>query len=135
VPAYGGLYNTDAENYTLLLGGGETVTLPNTMPNSETTYNPANSITVEEAGDYQLCYNMDASASLATSVTVAARQNGTPIDATSQTKSLSLSGDTAFGTCTIVTLAEGDVIDLYISSGLAATVTANNADLRLTKLS
>jgi hypothetical protein len=31
-------------------------------------------------------------------------------------------------------LAKGDVIDLYVSSGLAATVTANNADLRVTKL-
>jgi hypothetical protein len=105
------------------------------MPNNETTYTPTNSITVDQAGDYQLCYTMDASASLATSVTVAARQNSTAIPSTSQTKALSLSGDTAFGTCTIVTLAAGDVVDLYISSGLAATVTANNADLRLTKLS
>jgi hypothetical protein len=119
----------------MLLGSGQTMALPNTMPNSETTYTPDNSITVEEAGDYQICYNVDASASLATSVTVSARQNGTIIDPLSQNKTLSLSGDTAFANCAIVTLAAGDVVDLYMSSGLAATVTANNADLRLTKLS
>ncbi|MDR0896416.1 MAG: hypothetical protein LBN04_01025 [Oscillospiraceae bacterium] len=133
-PAYGGRYNPDARNYTMLLGSGQTMVLPSTMPNSETTYTPDNAITVDEAGDYQICYNVDASASLATSVTVAARQNGSAIDSLSQNKTLNLSGDTAFANCSIVTLAAGDVIDLYMSSGLAATVTANNADLRVTKL-
>jgi hypothetical protein len=93
------------------------------------TYTPGNSITITEPGDYLVSYNATSSGSLATSVTMAARKNGTPIDNLSSTKTLSLTGDTEFSGSSIVTLAPGDVLDLYVSSGLAATVTVSNVQL------
>jgi hypothetical protein len=127
--AYGGIYNTSDRNYTLLLGSGSVITQPSQMPVRNETYSPSNSITITEPGDYLVSYDATSSGSLATSVTIAARKNGTPIDNLSSTKSLSVTGDTEFSGSSIVTLAAGDVLDLYVSSGLAATVTVSNVQL------
>ncbi len=107
------------------------------MPVSNATYTPANSITVAEAGTYEINYYSNVSVALGTTVTLAIRINGTNIPSTVISRVLSVGVGSVYSGSTIVTLAAGNVIDMAISALLAVGVTLGsgvNATLSVKKL-
>ncbi len=134
--AYGGIYSNTPQTLDLSIGGTTVVPMPNAMPALNVT-NAANALTVAQAGDYEIEFKLNASASLGAAVTVAVRRNGTNIPSTVLTRTLAIGTETIYQGNTIVTLTAGDVIDLAISALLALSVTlggGTNATLSVKKL-
>lgn len=107
------------------------------MPNLNTTYTPANSITVTQAGTYEINYYSNVSVALGTTVTLAVRSNGTNIPDTVISRILSVGVGSLYSGSVIVTLPAGAVIDMAISALLAVGVTLGsgvNATLSVKKL-
>lgn len=135
--AYGGKYNTTSQTLNLGIGTQTQIPLPNNMPNSNTTYTPTNSITVTQAGTYEINYYSNVSAAVATTITLAIRNNGTNIPSTVINRALSIGVGSIYSGSVIVTLAAGDVIDMAISALLAVGVTLGtgvNSTLSVKKL-
>lgn len=135
--AYGGKYSNTAQTLNLGIGTQTQIALPNSMPNLNTTYAPANSITVTQAGTYEINYYSNVSAAIATTLTMAVRNNGTNIASTVISRVLSVGVGSIYSGSTIVTLAAGDVIDMAVSALLAVGVTLGsgvNATLSVKKL-
>lgn len=135
--AYGGKYNNTSQTLNISIGSSTQIPLANNMPNLNTTYTPANSITVAQAGTYEINYFSNVSAALGTTVTQAVRVNGTNIPSTIISRALSVGVGSTYTGSTIVTLAAGDVIDMAISALLAVGVTLGsgvNATLSVKKL-
>ena len=135
--AYGGKYSDTPQTITLGIGTQSQIALPSTMPNLNTTYTPANSITVTEAGTYEINYYSNVSVALGTTVTLAVRNNGTNIPDTVISRVLSVGVGSIYSGSVIVTLTAGDVIDMAISALLAVGVTLGsgvNATLSVKKL-
>lgn len=107
------------------------------MPNLNTTYTPANSITVAQAGTYEINYYSNVSVALGTTVTLAIRNNGVNIPDTVISRILSVGVGSIYSGSVIVTLTAGAVIDMAISALLAVGVTLGsgvNATLSVKKL-
>ena len=107
------------------------------MPSNQVTYTPANSITVVEAGIYEITYSSTLSAALGTTVTLAVRVNGTNLPETEISRVLAVGVGSLYSGNTIRTLAAGDVVDMALSALLAVGVTLGsgvNATLTLKKL-
>ena len=107
------------------------------MPNLNTTYTPANSITVAQAGTYEINYFSNVSAAVGTTVTQAVRINGTNIPSTIISRILAVGVGSTYTGSTIVTLAAGDVLDMAVSALLAVGLTLGagvNATLSIKKL-
>lgn len=135
--AYGGKYNTTSQTLNLGIGTQTQLPLPTAMPNLNTTYTPTNSITVTQAGTYEINYYSNVSAALGTTVTMAIRNNGTNIPSTVISRTLSVGVGSIYSGSTFVTLAAGDVIDIAISALLAVGVTLGtgvNTTLTVKKL-
>lgn len=62
--AYGGRFSNTSQTITLGLGTQTQIPLPTTMPNLNTTYTTANSITVNQGGVYEINYYSNISAPL-----------------------------------------------------------------------
>ena len=135
--AYGGKYNNTSQSISLAIGTATQIPLAETMPNLNTTYVTANSITVTQAGTYEINYYSNMTAAAATTVTMAVRNNGTNIPSTVISRALSVGVGSIYSGSTIVTLTAGSVIDLAMSALLAVGVTLGtglNASLTLKKL-
>ena len=135
--AYGGKYNTTPQTLNLVIGSATQVPLPTSMPNLNTTYTPANSITVAQAGSYEINFFSNASAAVATTVTQSVRINGTNIPSTVISRALSVGVSSIYSGSVIVTLAAGDVIDMALAALLAVGITLGsgvNASLSVKKL-
>jgi len=135
--AYGGKFNNTPSTINLTIGTATQIPLANNMPNLNTTYTPANSITVSQAGTYEINYFSNLSAAVATTLTFAVRNNGTNIPSTIVSRVLSVGVVSIYNGSVIVTLAAGDVIDMAISALLAVGVTLGtgvNATLSVKKL-
>ena len=135
--AYGGKYNNTPQTLNLVIGSATQIPLANAMPNLNTTYTPANSITVAQAGTYEINYFSNVSAAVGTTVTQAVRINGTNIPSTIISRALSVGVGSTYTGSTIVTLVAGDVIDMAISALLAVGLTLGsgvNATLSIKKL-
>ena len=135
--AYGGKYSNTPQTINLTIGTQTQIPLANSMPNFNTTYTPANSITVTEAGTYEINYFSNVSVALGTTLTLAVRNNGTNIPATVISRILSVGVDTIYSGSVVVTLAAGAVIDMAISALLAVGVTLGsgvNATLSVKKI-
>jgi len=135
--AYGGKYSNTPQTINLTIGGQTQIALPTSMPNLNTTYTPTNSITVGQAGTYEINYYSNVSAALGTTVTLAVRANGTNIPSTIISRVLSVGVGSVYSGSTIVTLAAGDVIDMAISALLAVGITLGsgvNATLSIKKI-
>ena len=135
--AYGGKYSDTPQTITLGIGTQSQIALPSTMPNLNTTYTPANSITVTQAGTYEINYYSNVSVALGTTVTLAVRNNGTNIPDTVISRVLSVGVGSIYSGSVIVTLTAGAVIDMAISALLAVGVTLGsgvNATLSVKKL-
>ena len=107
------------------------------MPNLNTTYTTANSITVTQAGTYEINYYSNVSLAVATTLTFAVRNNGTNIPATVISRALSANVGSIYSGSVIVTLPAGAVIDMAVSALLAVGVTLGtgvNATLSVKKL-
>jgi len=135
--AYGAKYSDTPQTLNISIGSQTQVPLANSMPNLNTTYTPANSITVAQAGTYEINYFSNLSAAVATTLTFAVRNNGTNIPSTIVSRVLSVGVGSIYNGSVIVTLAAGDVIDMAISALLAVGVTLGtgvNATLSVKKL-
>ncbi len=97
--------------------------IASTMPLKNVTYTPANSITVTNAGVYEINYYTNVSAALGTTVTLAVRRNGTDIPQATLSRVLSVGVGSLYNGSFIITLSAGDVIDMAISALLAVGVT------------
>ena len=117
--AYGGKYNDTPQTLNLVIGSASQIPLTNSMPNLNTTYTPVNSITVAQAGTYEINYFSNVSAAIGTTVTQAVRVNGTNIPSTEISRVLAVGVGSTYTGSTIVTLAAGDVIDMAVSALLA----------------
>ena len=135
--AYGGKYNNTPSTLNLIIGSATQIPLANAMPNLNTTYTPANSITVAQAGTYEINYFSNVSAAVGTTVTQAVRVNGTNIPSTIISRVLAVGVTSTYTGSTIVTLAAGDVLDMAVSALLAVGLTLGsgvNATLSIKKL-
>lgn len=135
--AYGGIYSDTPATLNLALGSSTQIPLPTTMPNLDTTYTPANSITVGEAGTYEINYFSNVSVAVGTTLTQAVRINGTNIPSTVISRILSVGVGSIYSGSVIVTLTAGDVIDMALSALLAVGVTLGsgvNASLTVKKI-
>lgn len=135
--AYGGKYSNTPQTINLTIGAQTQIPLANSMPNFNTTYTPANSITVTEAGTYEINYFSNVSVALGTTLTLAVRNNGTNIPATVISRILSVGVDSIYSGSVVVTLPAGAVIDMAISALLAVGVTLGsgvNATLSVKKI-
>ena len=94
-----------------------------TMPSKNVTYTPVNSITVTNAGVYEINYYTNVSAALGTTVTLAVRRNGTAIPQASISRVLAVGVGSLYNGSFVITLNAGDVIDMAISALLAVGVT------------
>lgn len=119
--AYGGLYGTTTDAVALTT---TPVALPlgTQMPSSNLTYG-TNSVTVTDAGNYELAYGVRGSMSDGSSLTVSVGQNGTAIAATTITDALTSGTPSSVHGQTIVTLSAGDVLTLLASDSGSATWT------------
>lgn len=135
--AYGGKYSNTSQTINIGLGTQTVIPLPNNLPNLDVTYTPTNSITVSQAGTYEINYSSNISAAVATTITMAIRKNGANIPATVVSRVLSVGVGSVYSGSTIVTLDAGDIIDMAISALLAVGVTLGsgvNATLTLKRL-
>ncbi len=135
--AYGGKYNDATQTLNLGIGTQTQIPLPSSMPNLNTTYTPTNSITVAQAGTYEINYFTNLSVALGTTVTLAVRNNGTNIPNTVVSRVLSVGTGSIYSGSVIVTLTAGAVIDMAISALLAVGVTLGtgvNSTLTVKKL-
>ncbi len=135
--AYGGKYSDTPQTLNLTIGSSTPIALPTAMPNLNTTYTPANSITIGEAGTYEVDYFSNVSVAVGTTLTQAVRINGTNIPDTVISRILSVGVGSIYSGSVIVTLAAGDVIDMALSALLAVGVTLGagvNATLTVKKL-
>lgn len=135
--AYGGKYNSTSQTLNIALGSQTQIPLSTSMPNLNMTYTPINSITVTQAGVYEINYFSNVSAAVATTLTQAVRVNGTNIPSTVISRLLSVGVGSIYSGSIVVTLAAGDVIDMALSALLAVGVTLGNgvnASLTMKKL-
>ena len=122
--AYGGLYSTDVSTVALTADTPTELTLASQMPSSNVTYG-TNSITVTDAGDYEINYGLLGSVDPASTITLSVYVNG------AVSPSGVISQDFITGTArsmngsTIVTLSAGDVVTLMVSGSATTTLTPN----------
>ena len=122
------------------------IQLNQTMPLRNVTAS-ANTLTITQAGDYEINYNVLMTASRAVDVAVAVRNNGTVILQTRGSQSLAIDNTTTISydgrlsASTILSLAAGSVLDLAIAAintlptGLDAAINGYaNATLSVKKL-
>lgn len=135
--AFGGKYNNASSTINLGLGNQTQIPLPNSMPNQNTTYTQPNSITVTQAGIYEINFYIIASAALATTLTFAVRTNGTNIPSTVLSRALSVGTNSVYSGSVIASLTAGSTIDMAISALIAVGITlgsGTNATLTIKKI-
>lgn len=132
--AYGGLFNTAVQPLTFTaVDAYIPLALNMIMPIKNVTVS-GNTLVLNEAGDYEINYNVLVSASASVDMAVAVRNNGAVIPSTRGTQTLSYSAeagltrDGRFSGSAIVTLPAGAVLDIAVSvintlpTGLTAQV-------------
>lgn len=119
--AYGGLYNTAVQPLTFTaVNTYIPLTLNMIMPIKNVTVS-GNTLMINEAGDYEINYNVLVSASASVDMAVTVRNNGTVIPSTRGSQTLTYSAeaglthDGLFSGSAIVTLPAGAVLDIAIS--------------------
>ena len=135
--AYGGRYSNTEQSISLSILTPTQIALTNTMPNSNTSYTTANTITTQQGGIYEINYYVNMTATVATTVTVAVRSNGTNIASTVISRLLSVGTNSIYSGNTIVNLPANANIDLAMSASLAVGITLGtgvNATLSIKRL-
>ena len=125
--AYGGLYNNVPQVLTLDAITPVTVPMNGEFPSANTTYTLTDgSITVGEAGVYEVSYEINALSDTATNIILSAQNNGTTVTGSDITVAVTAGENINLNGNTLVTLAAGDVVDLVINSSDAANVTLSD---------
>ena len=136
--AYGGLYNDAVQALTLLIGIPVQVSFNNSMPFLNTTPSVTeNTIIVSESGDYEINFKIVGSISLALALSTFVRVNGAIIPASETSSLLTVGVENEITGSIIVSLSDGDEIDIAASALVAATLTLGadvNATLTVKKL-
>ncbi len=130
ITAYGGIYSTDPVAVTITTPNTyEEVALDETLPNQNVTYEPANNITINEAGTYLI--NYDALLSSTSSLTgyAAVRRNEGNLAPTVTSGELSTTATVPFNGVIIQELNEGDVLDIAVTGSTTDSITVNNGTL------
>lgn len=136
--AYGGKYNNTAANISLGIGTQSQIPLPLTMPNSNTTYTTTNSITVTQAGTYEINFYSNVSVAVGTTLTLAVRSNGTNIPGAIISRTLAVGSNSTYSGTIITTLTANSTIDMALSALVAVGVTlgsGTSASLTIKKIS
>ena len=134
--AYGGLYNNTPQTIVIVLGIEEQVSFNNTMPSQNLTV-ASDTITITEAGDYEINFSLSATALVNVGSTISIRLNGSNIPAATKSRLISAGVESLFSGSVIVTLAAGDVVDMAASALLATSLTlgtGTNATLSVKKI-
>ena len=108
--------------------------VPTGMPINNVTYAPANSITINEPGDYEINYSANVTSTNSSTIALDVRENGTPIDSATLSNTFSDGENAIYSGSVIRTLQAGDVIDMTITPTEAATGSVNNATLSVKAL-
>ena len=124
--AYGGRFNNTPQTINLTIGSQSQIPLATTMPNLNTTYTTANSVTLTQAGTYELNYFSNMTAAVATTITMSVRNNGVNIDGTIISRALSVGVSSIYSGSIIVTLAAGSTLDMAMSASLAVGINLSN---------
>lgn len=135
--AYGGEFSNTAQTLPLVVGTAVTVPMANAMAASNVTNTTANSLTLAQAGNYEISFFLNTSASVGAAVTVAVRANGTNIPSLVRTRLLSVGTEATISGSAVVTVTAGTVVDLAVSALLALSLTLGggvNASLSVKKL-
>lgn len=145
--AYGGLFNTAVQPLTFTAVDAYIPLALNMIMSIKNVTVSGNTLVLNEAGDYEINYNVLVSASASVDMAVAVRNNGAVIPSTRGTQTLSYSAeagltrDGRFSGSAIVTLPAGAVLDIAISlintlpTGLTAQVNNYaNATLSIKRL-
>lgn len=135
--AYGGKFNNRTQFLNITIGSQIQIPLNSTMPNLNTNYGIPNSITVNEAGTYEINYFNNVTAAVATAITMAVRINGNNIPSTVISRLVSVGLTSTYNGSTIVTLNAGDTIDMALSALISVGITLGtgvNATLTVKKL-
>ncbi len=93
------------------------------MPLKNVTVAPTNSLTVANAGVYEINYYSNVSAALGTTVTMSVRRNGTAIPQATISRVLAVGVGSLYNGSIVIALDAGDVIDMALSALLAVGVT------------
>ena len=111
-----------------------TIPLPQTTAAQGVSYTTPNSITIDEAGDYELSYQVNLYSSAGTDVTFAVQQNGSDLPETVTGRTMGAGAVTPINDSVIVSLPAGaemslrvtspNAVDLTFISGLNASLTA-----------
>lgn len=99
------------------------------MPVSNVDYATINSVTINEAGDYEINYTANVTSTNSATIALDVRENGVPIDSATITNTFSDGKNRIYSGSVIRTLQAGDVIDIVITPNEAATGSVNNAAL------
>ena len=99
----------------------EQVTLADQMPEKAVTYTPSNSITVTDAGVYEIYYSITLTPDTADTITVAPRVNNTDVAGSSSTHTLDADEESTFTKSTLATLSASDVVDLAVTATQSVT--------------
>ncbi len=137
IETYGGKYNNSSQTINLNAGNQSQIPLPLTLPNNNITYTTTNSITVPQAGTYEITFYTNLSATVVSTITLSVRNNGTNIPSSIISRPLSINNNTIFSGTTLVTLTANSIIDMALSAstGLGITLSSGvNANLTIKKL-
>jgi len=132
--AYGGKFNDSTQAMSLTAGNPVQIQIPSDMPINNVQYTPTNSITINEAGDYEINYSVNITSTNSATIALAVRNNSTEINSTTLLNILNDGENAIYSGSVIVTLAVGDIIDMATTSVEAATGSINNATLSVKKL-
>lgn len=136
--AYGGLYHESTGNVSLNNTDSSTIPLDNEMPELNVTYTPTNTITIQQAGTYELIYGAEISSAQQTTVTLSVRNGTSNVDGTAIAKALNSNVVTSYNGNIITDLDEGDTLTLslvaLVSTEITLAGTGLNAQLAVKKL-
>ena len=132
--AYGGKYNATTQPISLIANVPTTIALPTTMPNENVNYGTINSVTIIEAGDYEVNYSANVTSTNSATISLNVRENGVPIDSAMITNIFSDGENRIYSGSIIRGFATGEILDIVITPNEAATGSVNNAALSVKKL-
>lgn len=121
--SFGGAYSTLTTDVPLTTTAS-TLTLVSALPLSNVTVD-TNSLTVTNAGTYQIDYGIRGSVSTDATITLSVTQNGADITQSVTTLTFTTTENELIGS-TIATLSAGDVLRLSARSSVDTTLTLND---------
>lgn len=132
--AFGGKYNSTTQPISLIASVPTQITLSSNMPVNNVGYTTANSVTINEAGEYEINFSANVTSTNSATISLDVRDNGVAIDSAMITNTFSDGENRIYSGSVIRTLVAGDVIDMAITPIEVATGSINNAALSVKKL-